>query len=242
MAREVEEDAERVRAAMQNFNKTKQQAQSRYIVNPSDMRKHKLPQLRPTTRQRYANYDHQMGGLNPVFVRSDSRETADTLSPSTWSVKTPIIPRGYGYGSGSNRKKTGFPFKMPTRNPRLETPTHQLNKRATAVSAPRSLIEQYKSERSAATRPAPKPSTPIVRAPDSKTVPAEKPAPSGTSRPSTVPVPKPASSIFMPKKKPTSAQLPDSTNRSSQSQEQIGTKRPPSINRNMDQMKRARVA
>jgi elongin-A len=134
-AREVDEDAERMRQALLGLDAEKAKHCSKVV----DTRKMRLPQEKPTAIQKYASHDRKMGGLAPVFVldRNPSGRRAYPYDKGArWTFQKPNIPR-------QTAKKSALP--VVRRNEVLCIPTHRLNNRASQVSkAPRSLIEDYK--------------------------------------------------------------------------------------------------
>ncbi|EFW15671.1 conserved hypothetical protein [Coccidioides posadasii str. Silveira] len=142
--RELELQAERVKQAMNGLRSEKAK-HSPKVVNA---RKLGLPQEKPTSLQKYANYDRQMGGLQPVFVRARTQNDKG-LTPysqtSRWTFEKPKLP------TTTKPKKSALP--VAKRNKRLCIPTHQLNKRASAIKkAPISFVEDYKYEQRLAQR------------------------------------------------------------------------------------------
>jgi elongin-A len=134
-AREVDEDAERMKQALLGLDAEKAKHCSKVV----DTRKMRLPQEKPTATQKYASHDRKMGGLAPVFVldKNPSRRQAYPYDKGArWTFQKPNIPRQMA-------KKSALP--VVRRNEALCVPTHRLNNRASQVSkAPRSLIEDYK--------------------------------------------------------------------------------------------------
>lgn len=150
--KEVDKDAEQLKMAMEGINSQRARHSSKFV---SDVR---LPQQKPSARQRYATYDRKVGGIAPVFAApSAATLAADPLGAPAWTFERPQIPRS------SESKKSGI-FAAPKRNKALAVPTNKLNGKASQVRvAPRSLIEEHR-------RPAEPPMamrrpTPILRVP-----------------------------------------------------------------------------
>lgn len=151
--KEVDKDAEQLKMAMEGINSQRAKHSSKFV---SDVR---LPQQKPSARQRYATYDRKVGGISPVFTApSAATLAADPLGAPTWTFERPQIPR-----SSESKKKSSI-FAAPKRNKALAVPTNKLNNKASQVRvAPRSLIEEHR-------RPAEPPMamrkpTPILRVP-----------------------------------------------------------------------------
>ncbi|EEH37134.1 hypothetical protein PAAG_07552 [Paracoccidioides lutzii Pb01] len=162
-AREVDEDAERMKLALLGLDSHKAKHSSMMV----DTRQMRLPREKPTAIQRQAFLDRKMGGIRPVFVSGGKPSGGRGLNPldqsARWRLEASRIPR-------PTAKKSALPFVK--RNQRLCIPTHRLNSSATQiVNAPRSLIEDYK-------RPIeqniPKPKTGDPRSPAHKNI---KPSP-----------------------------------------------------------------
>ncbi|WEW57890.1 hypothetical protein PRK78_003357 [Emydomyces testavorans] len=156
-ARELDLQAEQVKQVMDGLNSKKAQHCPK-VVNA---RKLGLPQEKPTSLQKYANYDRQMGGLEPVFVLAPP-PSEKGLTPYSkkerWAFEKPRLP------PQTKPKKSVLPIVK--RNNRLCIPTHQLNKRASAINkAPISFVQDYEYERRLAQRNA------------TRKVPAARPAP-----------------------------------------------------------------
>ncbi|KAK2744644.1 hypothetical protein FQN55_006562 [Onygenales sp. PD_40] len=135
-AREVDEDAERMRLALLGLDSKKAKHGSKVV----DTRKMQLPKEKPTAIQKYAFLDRKMGGIAPVFVPAAKPSGGRGLTPYNqaprWKFETPKLPR-------QAPKKSGLPFVK--RNTKLCIPTHRLNNNASqVVRAPRSLVEDYK--------------------------------------------------------------------------------------------------
>ncbi|KAI1973852.1 hypothetical protein LOZ51_002571 [Ophidiomyces ophidiicola] len=139
-AEELEQQAEQVRQVMNGLN-SKKVKQSPKVVNA---RKLGLPKEKPTSLQRYANFDRKMGGIEPVFVlappaKDDGKGLTPFSQQSRWLLEKPRLP------SQTKSKKSALP--VVKRNGHLCIPTHQLNKRASTVTkAPRSFLDDYKYE------------------------------------------------------------------------------------------------
>ncbi|KMU75559.1 hypothetical protein CISG_04962 [Coccidioides immitis RMSCC 3703] len=156
--------------------------------------------------ERYANYDRQMGGLQPVFVRARTQNDKG-LTPysqtSRWTFEKPKLP------TTTKPKKSTLP--VAKRNKRLCIPTHQLNKRASAIKkAPISFVEDYKYEQRLAQRntdrkvPAARASPPkrIKESSTSSQRPASsltRPNSSGLGRPQTITAKPPGLPLTEPK-------------------------------------------
>ncbi|EAS35532.3 elongin-A [Coccidioides immitis RS] len=200
--RELELQAERIKQAMNGLRSEKAK-HSPKVVNA---RKLGLPQEKPTSLQKYANYDRQMGGLQPVFVRARTQNDKG-LTPysqtSRWTFEKPKLP------TTTKPKKSTLP--VAKRNKRLCIPTHQLNKRASAIKkAPISFVEDYKYEQRLAQRntdrkvPAARASPPkrIKESSTSSQRPASsltRPNSSGLGRPQTITAKPPGLPLTEPK-------------------------------------------
>ncbi|KAL3457492.1 RNA polymerase II transcription factor SIII subunit A-domain-containing protein [Aspergillus heterothallicus] len=143
--REVDEDAERLKMALDGIS-SERAKHSAILV---DRRSLHLPRERPTAKQRYASFDRKMGGIAPVFSsKNRSGSSSDPQGSPIWSFGRPSAPR-------ESKKKNIF--TATKRNPALAVPTKQLNNRATQIrQAPRSLIEEHRRppEPAIAKRPA----------------------------------------------------------------------------------------
>lgn len=136
--REVDKDAEKLKMAMEGINSERAKHSAKFV---GDQRTLRLPQQRPSARQRYASYDRKVGGITPVFAAPSSATLASNpLGAPAWTFERPQIPRS---GMPDSRKKNSI--FAPKRNKALAVPTKQLNNRATQVkAAPRSLIEEHR--------------------------------------------------------------------------------------------------
>lgn len=136
--REVDKDAEKLKIAMEGINSERAKHSAKFV---GDQRTLRLPQQRPSARQRYASYDRRVGGITPVFAAPSSATLAsDPLGAPAWTFERPQIPRS---GMPDSKKKNSI--FAPKRNKALAVPTKQLNNRATQVkAAPRSLIEEHR--------------------------------------------------------------------------------------------------
>lgn len=140
-AKELEIQAEQIRRSMAGLTSQKAK-QCPKVINAKGLG---LPQEKPTTMQKYANYDRRMGGLQPIFAKppppkpGDRGIHPDKKVPSMY-LETPKI-RGK-----TRSKKSALP--VVRRNSRLCVPTHKLNARASTIrKAPTSLVEEYRIER-----------------------------------------------------------------------------------------------
>ncbi|KAL1999837.1 hypothetical protein VTN02DRAFT_3896 [Thermoascus thermophilus] len=126
--RRVDEDAEKMKLALEGINSERSKHGSKFIV---DRRSIRLPKERPTAKQRYASHDRRMGGIPPVFVnRSDGAFLV--------GCRRPELPR-------SQTPKKGSPFAVK-RNKALAVPTHRLSNKASQIKqVPRALIEDHKT-------------------------------------------------------------------------------------------------
>lgn len=133
---EVDKDAEKLKQAMEGINTERAKHSARFV---SDQRIARLPQQRPSQKQRYASYDRKVGGIAPVFTAPSSAQlAADPLGAPMWTYERPQIPRS------SEPKKSSI-FSTTKRNKALAVPTKKLNDKASQVRmAPRSLIEDHK--------------------------------------------------------------------------------------------------
>ncbi|KAI9927396.1 hypothetical protein ASPWEDRAFT_138846 [Aspergillus wentii DTO 134E9] len=149
----VEEDAEKLKMALDGISSERAEKSAKFVP---DRRSLRLPQERPTAKQRYASYDRKMGGLAPVFSSANSglsSTSSDPQGPSAWSFERPSLPR-------DTKKKSNI-FTTKKRNNVLAIPTKQLHNRASQVrQAPRSLVEEHRrpSEPIAPRRTGPPPS------------------------------------------------------------------------------------
>ncbi|EEP75995.1 predicted protein [Uncinocarpus reesii 1704] len=135
-AQELELQAERVKEVMDGLNSQKAKHSAK-MVSATMLG---LPQQKPTSSQKYANYDRQMGGLQPRFVSAPAPGQKGLTAYSNkapWSFERPKLR------APPKSRKPAIPvFK---RNDRLCTPTHQLSKKASVVNrAPISFVEDYK--------------------------------------------------------------------------------------------------
>lgn len=133
---EVDKDAEKLKQAMEGINTERAKHSARFV---SDQRIARLPQQRPSQKQRYASYDRKVGGIAPVFTAPSSAQlAADPLGAPMWTYERPQIPR-------SSEPKKNSIFSTTKRNKALAVPTKKLNDKASQVRmAPRSLIEDHK--------------------------------------------------------------------------------------------------
>ncbi|PGH06681.1 hypothetical protein AJ79_06465 [Helicocarpus griseus UAMH5409] len=139
-AREVDEDAERMRRALLGLDRQKAQQGAKVV----DLQKMRLPKEKPSSMQRHAHFDRKMGGITPVFVSNVKEPGGKGITPydqtPRWKFETPKLPR---LSSSPAPRKSALP--LVKRNQRLCTPTHRLNSSASGVvNAPRSLVEDYK--------------------------------------------------------------------------------------------------
>lgn len=141
MQKSVEEDAEKLKMAFDGINSERAKHSARFVT---DRRSLRLPQERPTVKQRYASYDRKMGGISPVFVSAarSGAASADPLGAPAWTFERPQLPRSESMPAA---KKKNNIFAATKRNPVLAVPTKQLNNRASRVKqAPLSLIEEHR--------------------------------------------------------------------------------------------------
>ncbi|KAM5469368.1 hypothetical protein MferCBS49748_003039 [Microsporum ferrugineum] len=163
-AKKVDEDAERMRRALQGLDKEK----SKHTPKIVDIKKMRLPREKPTSVQRYAHHDRIMGGITPTFAlntkNSDSNNSKPWEDNSRWKLVPPKLPSRPSSGASSGSRKSALPAAVK-RNPKLSTPTHQLNSMASRVSkAPKSFIEDHKPVNpiKRSIRPALRTSSPII--------------------------------------------------------------------------------
>ena len=138
--RSVEEDAERLKMALDGINSERAKHSAKFVT---DRRSIPLPRERPTAKQRYASYDRKMGGISPVFVSAtqSGTSTANQLGAPAWTFERPQLPRP---DFATTRKRNSI-FNTTKRNPALAVPTNRLNSKATQVKqAPLSLIEDHR--------------------------------------------------------------------------------------------------
>ncbi|KAK2880179.1 hypothetical protein FQN49_000498 [Arthroderma sp. PD_2] len=138
--KKVDEDAERMRRALQGLDKEK----SKHTPKIVDAKKMRLPQEKPTSVQRYAHHDRIMGGITPVFALNTKASDSSSCKPwednSRWKFIPPKLSSRPGSGPSGGRRSTLPPAVK--RNSKLSTPTHMLNSMASRViKAPKSLIE-----------------------------------------------------------------------------------------------------
>jgi elongin-A len=142
--REVEEDAERLKLALDGINSERAKHTSKFVA---DRRMARLPREQPTNKQKFALHDRKMGGLAPIYVPKV------VGGEKTWGLERPELPR-------LGKKSQLF---MAKRNKVLAVPTHRLNNKASQIKhAPRSLIEEHKRPLNPAldTRPVPQKASP----------------------------------------------------------------------------------
>lgn len=154
----VEEDAERLKMALDGINSERKKHSAKLVT---DRRTARLPQVRPTAKQRYASYDRKMGGLAPKFLSAAEAgiQSADPLSAPAWTFERPQMPRSE---TTPTRRKNSI-FSPPKRNSALAVPSKQLNNRATQVKqAPLSLIEEHRRPEPTATNTRKAPPTVIA--------------------------------------------------------------------------------
>ncbi|KAL2221511.1 putative RNA polymerase II transcription factor SIII subunit A [Thermoascus aurantiacus ATCC 26904] len=135
--RRVDEDAEKMKLALEGINSERSKHSSKFIV---DRRTVRLPKERPTTKQKYASHDRRMGGISPVFVNRSQAGVSfhDELRAPLWVCKRPELPR-----TPSSKKASPFAVK---RNKALAVPTHCLSNKASQIKqVPRFLIEDHKA-------------------------------------------------------------------------------------------------
>lgn len=137
--KEVDKDTEKLKQAMEGINSERAKHSAKFVA---DQRALRLPQQRPSQKQRYASYDRKVGGITPVFTApSPASLAADPLGAPAWSFERPQIPR-----FGSEKKKSSI-FSATKRNKVLAVPTQKLGGKASQVkSAPRSLIEEHRQQ------------------------------------------------------------------------------------------------
>ncbi|PGH15135.1 hypothetical protein AJ80_05645 [Polytolypa hystricis UAMH7299] len=182
-AKDIDEDAERMKRALMGLDSKKAQHGSKVV----DARKLRLPNEKPTAIQKYAFHDRMMGGLSPIFV---SAATTPGDAPPRWMIQKPKLPR-------PTARKPAIPVWK--RNRRLFTPTHRLQSNASQiVRAPRSLIEDYK-------RPA-EPSLPQVPA-RTLSAPSSTSIPDRSSSRVGIIASRPKSSLAKPQPKPSPKNL-----------------------------------
>jgi elongin-A len=149
--RKVEEDAERLKLALDGINSERAKHTSKFVA---DRRMARLPREQPTNKQKFALHDRKMGGIAPVYV------SKIVGGEKTWGLERPELPRPV-------KKNQLF---MVKRNKVLAVPTHRLNNKASQIKhAPRSLIEEHKRPLKPAldTRPVPpKALLPLSKAPN----------------------------------------------------------------------------
>ena len=157
LQKEVDKDAEQLKQAMEGINSERAKHSAKFVA---DQRTLRLPQQRPSQKQRYASYDRKVGGIAPVFAAPSAASlAADPLGAPAWTFERPQIPR-----SGSESKKKNTIFSATRRNKVLAVPTQKLNDKASQVkSAPRSLIEEHRQP--PVSPVAPRKITPTLRAP-----------------------------------------------------------------------------
>ena len=136
LQKEVDKDAEKLRQAMEGIDSERAKHSTMVM---SGKRTARLPQERPSQRQRYASYDRKVGGIAPVFTPPNAAQVAaDPLGAPKWTFERPQIPR-------STEPKKNSIFSTKKMNKALAVPTKKLNDKASQVRvAPRSLIEDHK--------------------------------------------------------------------------------------------------
>ncbi|EFR05013.1 hypothetical protein MGYG_08016 [Nannizzia gypsea CBS 118893] len=144
-AKKVDEDAERMRRALQGLDKEK----SKHTPKIVDVKKMRLPREKPTTVQRHAHHDRMMGGISPVFAlgtkESDPSGSKAWEDRPQWRLVPPRLSSRPSSGASSGGRKSALPAVVK-RNHTLSTPTHKLNTMASRViQAPKSFIEDRKS-------------------------------------------------------------------------------------------------
>ncbi|KAF5865199.1 hypothetical protein ETB97_005103 [Aspergillus alliaceus] len=133
--REVDEDAERLKLALDGISSERAKNSARFVPDRRDIR---LPRERPTAKQRYASYDRKMGGIKPMYTSTRNSFGSSDSQGSLWSFDRPPLPR-------PEAKKKSSIFTATRRNNALTVPTQHLNNRASQVKqAPRSLIEEHR--------------------------------------------------------------------------------------------------
>ncbi|KAL1967843.1 hypothetical protein VTN77DRAFT_2532 [Rasamsonia byssochlamydoides] len=130
--REVDEDAARLKMAVDQINSKRASSGSKFLVDRQIAR---LPKPRPTRIQRYAAHDRKMGGIAPTFTASYNAD-----GEKIWSLEAPKLRPER---SRSEPKKSNiFTTK---RNKALAVPTHRLKSEVSQIKqVPRWLIEEHK--------------------------------------------------------------------------------------------------
>lgn len=131
--REVDEDAARLKLAVDQINSKRASSGSKFLV---DRQVARLPKPRPTRVQRYAAHDRKMGGISPTFSVSYNAD-----GEKVWSLEQP--PRLRPERSRSEPKKSSiFTAK---RNKALAVPTHRLKSEVSQIKqVPRWLVDEHK--------------------------------------------------------------------------------------------------
>jgi elongin-A len=129
--REVDEDAQRLKIAVDKLNSKRASSGSIFITD-----RQQLPRPRPTVTQRYASHDRKMGGIKPTFSASYNVD-----GDKVWAIdKTPRVRPDR---SRSEPKRNNlFTAK---RNRALAIPTHRLKNEATQIKqVPQWLVDEHK--------------------------------------------------------------------------------------------------
>ncbi|EGE03823.1 RNA polymerase II transcription factor SIII subunit A [Trichophyton equinum CBS 127.97] len=151
-AKKVDEDAERMRRALQGLDKEKLKHTPRLV----DVKQMRLPREKPSTVQRHAHHDRMMGGISPIFALGT--KSSDEDRPQ-WRLVPPKLSSRFNSGAASGARKSALPAVVK-RNNRLSTPTHKLNTMASRIiKAPKSFIEDHKQNSGPINRPI----RPIIR-------------------------------------------------------------------------------
>ncbi|EFE36294.1 RNA polymerase II transcription factor SIII (Elongin) subunit A, putative [Trichophyton benhamiae CBS 112371] len=170
-AKKVDEDAERMKRALQGLDKEKLKHTPKLV----DVKQMRLPREKPTTVQRHAHHDRMMGGISPIFALGTKSSDPSNGKPwedrPQWRLVPPKLSSRSNSGASSGARKSALPAAVK-RNNRLSTPTHKLNTMASRIiKAPKSFIEDHQKNSSPINRS----TRPPIRS-NVTTVPFPKPA------------------------------------------------------------------